>query len=48
VLVGVVHLDPAQPVQAFRGGVPTRQLDDLVPQDGAVLAPAAATNITAS
>ncbi len=37
VLVGVVHLDSAQPVRAFRRGVSARQLDDLVPEDGAAL-----------
>ena len=37
VLGGVVHLDPAQPVRAVRRGGPARQLDDLVPQDGAAL-----------
>ncbi len=37
VLVGVIHLDPAQPERTFRSGLPTRQLDDFIPQDSALL-----------
>src|SRR5439155_23958435 len=37
VLVGIVDLDAAQPERTFRRRVPTRQLDDLVAQDGAAL-----------